>query len=270
MASFLHTIGAIGYLAGIAFFIGWARSLRRGHHSPSVLATGAALTYVSIFANLVGGFLRTYQPGHPSLTALFDEPWVMVMTIKHIALFAGIFAAVWLFEIEAPRMMRAKKAGTLRQLKDTRPRAMASVVILSIIVAAVLGGVSTVVAIGDEPEPPVETEEPPEDPTEFGPYHFEGQITTGSTSRGTFDVHAGANITAVLTVAPAGPFSPAQATLVLRDPSGAATQGTTPSDPTALGRVIVEVPDAFAGTWTYEVSGDVAFNTDWTLDITLS
>ncbi len=275
LATFLHTLGAIGYLAGIAFFIGWSRSLHRGHHAPSVLATGAALTYVSVAANLIGGFLRTYQPGHPSLTAIFTEPWVLLMAIKHVALFAGIFAAVWLFEIEAPRMRKALATGTLTEMPHFRPRAMAVTVVLSIVVAAVLGGVSAVVGIGpDEAADPIEddghgnmTAGP------AGPYHFEGIVSTdpqGGVTSGTFDVPDGiVRIEARLVGVSGVPVNPAQYELTLRDATGAGTTGTTSGqDPAGPRQIDLSVGAPFAGQWTYEVRG-TGIDARWTLDITL-
>ncbi len=270
IATFLHTFGAIGYLAGIAFYMAWTRALRNGHENPSTLATGAALTYVSILANLVGGFIRTYLPGHPSLTKIAEEPWVVNMAVKHLVLFIGIFAAAWLFEVESQRLRRAFREGRLDDVPAKRGHVMAGIVIGSILVAAVLGGASTVIDIGSAQPPMTTPPVTPNAPLEVGPYHFEGTITTdpqGGAESGTFTVPPGArSIEAVLTGSSGLPLDPSQLTLTLRDPTGAATSDTSPQDGNAP-RIEMTIDRPLAGTWAFVVRGDVAAATAWALDI---
>lgn len=272
MATFLHTVGAIGYLAGIAFFIGWRRSLHRSHHNPSVLATGAALTYVSIAANLLGGFIRTYAPGHPGLYDLFDEPWVMLMTIKHLALFAGIGAAVYLFEIIAPRLKKRFDDGGLDDASQRSGRWATRTVVLSIVLAGVLGGVTTVIPIGEEAdEDGGSAGTAPPEPFTGTTLSFDGSATSGSPDSGTFHVAEGATrLEAVLTGGDVGGALPIpfQMTLTITDPIGAQQSDTTPQTGERTASVAVDGP--LAGPWTYQITTDAGAEAPWSLAIDIA
>ena len=68
LGSVLHTLGAILFLGGLVGYLAWHRHLAQGHHHRKVLDTAAFLTYLAIVVNLAGGFMRTFQTGHPHLT----------------------------------------------------------------------------------------------------------------------------------------------------------------------------------------------------------
>lgn len=143
----LHTLGAIGLLGGLIGYVAWHRHLHRGHHHAKVLNFATFLTYVSILANLLGGFMRTYETGHPSITEFGSSAWVRAISIKHLFIFLGMGAAIVLFERIAPRHIRAMKAGTLQEESMTTHALGVLLVALGIVVAALLGAVSTVLPV---------------------------------------------------------------------------------------------------------------------------
>ena len=255
VASTLHTVGAIGMLGGLAAFIAWSRHYRHGQHQVAVLQAGAVLTYFSIFGNLVGGFMRTYQTGHPGITEIGSSLWVQLMTVKHILLFVGMGALVYLFEFVAPRALRKKAPERL-----ARPIVSAWIVVIaiSIAVAAILGAVSQTIPLGE----PMEMDQE----SAAQSYHFEGSLTTNplspAPSRGGFVVAAGADsLNGVLQWSPAA-FS---LRVELTDPNG-----TVYTSMGASGRATVDVEAPVAGAWTYLVEAPQAVAVGWVLDILAS
>jgi hypothetical protein len=138
----LHTLGAIALLGGLVGYLAWYRHLRLGHHHASWLQGAAFLTYVAIVANLVGGFMRTYETGHPSITQFNDSAWVRALAVKHVFLFVAMGAAVVLFERVAPRLIRAFKAGSLAPVAPLGHRLGVLLVAVGILLAAILGAVT--------------------------------------------------------------------------------------------------------------------------------
>ncbi len=261
----MHAVGAIGYLAGIGMYVAWQRSLQGGHDNPKVLANAAGVTYISILVNLLGGFIRTYQPGHPPLVAFFDEAWVALMTIKHVALFAGIIAAAYIFEVAAPRLRRHAKQG--RPLATKGADVAAGSVMATILIASILGGITTVVPIGDAA--PIAG--PPGGvavvPYTGATHWFNGTITSGGNpDTGTFPVPDGATgIDAVLTVAGQA-VDPSQVTLILVDPTGAQRTDTT-TGTSGPKTASLSYDEPRIGTWEWRVQGDVAVQSTWSLRI---
>ncbi|MEA3204219.1 MAG: hypothetical protein QOI63_1899, partial [Thermoplasmata archaeon] len=159
-ATSLHTLGALGFLAGAIGYLAWHRSLRRGADLGGLLRAAAFTTYLSIVANLLGGFLRTYESGHPHLADIARSPWVQVIAAKHLFLFAAMGAAIVLFERTVPRLRRAAAEGRLAQVPVTAHRVGAAFVLAGIAAAALLGSVSQVVA--ELPAAPVQEPVPRE------------------------------------------------------------------------------------------------------------
>lgn len=285
LATLLHTAGAILYLGGIIAYISWSRAIRRGDHHPNVLALGASLAYLGIAANLLGGFIRTYQPGHPGIASFGSSSWVTVMVFKHLALFAGMVFAVYLFEMVAPRLRKAWKDGSLEPT-DRRGRVPAALVVASILAASVLGAVTTVLDVGadvtgsdgamgdgdagDEPGTLFETRT----------YAASGSSTTdptGSPVTGSFDVEDGA------TTVEAYLYSRSQALVAspyVYNLSIVAPDGTTwnaVTDPTGHdvmggeinGDVQITVQDPSPGTWQYRVAADAGVQASWELTVSV-
>ncbi len=282
LANFLHTAGALAYVGGIIAWVAWSRGLRRGHNNANTLALGASLTYVGVVANLFGGFVRTYMPGHGSLTEVFTDPWVAMMAIKHVALFAGIAAAVYLFEIVSPRMRDAWRAGTLEEAP--RPgRIAAALVLSSILIAAILGGVTAALP-GAATTPTDEMEGSGgmgELPSVFETQTFfgAGSGATGSpATTGDFAVAPGAKKAEAYLYTSAIPLlgSPSVYELRLISPSGQTTTAATDPtahDPTSAeinSDVAITINDPEVGRWTYEVRVTAGAAANWELTITVT
>ncbi len=248
----LHTFGAIAYLAGVALYGVWLRGLRRGQADGRLLSTSMMITYVAIAANLLGGFGRTYQTGHPSIREIQTEPWVQVMLAKHVVLFFGMGIAIWLFEGLAPRLVRSLKAGNRRDPVRATHRTAVRVIVASILAATVLGAVSQIMDLGsdDMDDDPL--------PSEGRTYTFSGSLTSTAaaprTQSGTFDVPAGIDsMTATLT------WTPAQFDLsvLLTDPNGDHVEA----------RPSAEIQGPAPGQWRYVVRSDLAVDASWELTI---
>ncbi|MEA3143191.1 MAG: hypothetical protein QOG31_515 [Thermoplasmata archaeon] len=146
-ATTMHTLGALGFLAGAVGYLAWHRALRRGHDLGGLLRASAFATYLSIAVNLLGGFFRTYESDHPRLGQIAGSAWVQAIAVKHLFLFAAMGAAIVLFERTVPRLRRAAADGTLPQVSRTPHRVAASIVLGGIAVAALLGSVSQVLPL---------------------------------------------------------------------------------------------------------------------------
>ncbi|MCA1811257.1 MAG: hypothetical protein LC623_04510 [Halobacteriales archaeon] len=146
-ATSLHTLGALGFLGGVLAYVAWHRALRQGQDHPGLLRGAAFTTYLSIAANLLGGFLRTYESDHPRLSSFPTSPWVQAIAVKHLFLFTAMGAAVVLFERTVPRLRRAAAQGRLAEVSTAPHRVGTALVFTGIAVAALLGSVSQVVAM---------------------------------------------------------------------------------------------------------------------------
>lgn len=269
----LHTLGAIGFLGGLVGYLAWRRQLVvHGHHHRKVLEGAVALTYLAIVVNLLGGFMRTFESDHPHLTEFAESAWVRAVAIKHVFIFAGMGAAVYLFERVAPRLLAAHKAGdTSREARSAGHRVGVLVATLGIVVSAVLGAVTQVV-------PPVAASG---DADGLGPQDPDaGAGTAGGT--------AYANATGQLTSSPLSPasagggfqvergvqaleatflWSPAGFALMLdlRNPSG--TVLPVPSS-NGRGELMVEAPEP--GPWEFTVRSELAANAQWTVSVRMA
>lgn len=286
VATTLHTAGAIAYLAGLVAYTSWTRHLRQGQHQPTTLALGQVLAYIGILANLMGGFIRTYQPGHPTVWDFGSSGWATVMVLKHVALFVGIGLAVYLFEVVAPRLRRIFKDQGSQALPDHAGRVAVWGVATSIFLAAILGAWTTVLPVGAmEPDGTTDMDGGPEaQPFMGGTFAFAGSAQTGGPTAGTFEVGAGATelvaifmgiIETPLTNLPTSPFV---FTLSLVAPDG--TVYSEQTDPTSQGdvagvpvperRIEMEIDAPEPGSWSFQVSGDAAANGRWELSISVA
>lgn len=259
LGSVFHTLGAIAFLGGLVGYLSWHRHLVKGQHNRKVLDTAAFLTYLAIVVNLLGGFMRTFETGHPRLEQFAESPWVRAISIKHVFLFAAQGAAIYLFEVMAPRLVKAHKAAVQpTELSPAGHRIGVVVVALGILVAAVLGAVTQVVplvsASGHVDEMPVAG------PTVY--HNFTGQLTSTpampAVATGSFDVE---NTTQLLHAVVT--WNPGQADLQVRLSHGSQSFTVTGSAGSGEGRL--ESPEP--GTWTYEVSSSLAIGTTWSLSV---
>lgn len=260
----LHTGGAIAFLAGLMLYVGWARGVRAGDDHTKLYQIGAAMTYIAIVANLFGGFIRTYAPGHPSLFAILEEPWSVVMAIKHLFLFGGMFAAVYLYEVVGPRLRRNPQA------RGRRETVAVGAVSGAIFIATILGAVSGIIDLGgpDEPEEPTPAPVDP-DGVLIGEqnYDFSGQLTSvppiqPGQSDGGFRVPGNVRVlVATLT------WSDSVATLdISLDGPAGADLGTKL---TQQGSVTIRLLSPTPGDYAYTISGSNAVNVAWDLNVNL-
>lgn len=269
-----HTLGAIAFLGGLVAYIAWHRHLMRGHHHSRFLNGAAFLTYIAILVNLVGGFMRTWESGHPHVTQFFDSPWVRAISIKHIFLFAGMAAAVYLFEVVAPRLLRAFKAGKLAEADHTGHRIGVFLATLGIVMSAVLGAVSQVVPLlsgesGDEMTDD-DDNHPMEPGAVFTRYHnATGSLadldpTQAAQARSTFEVVEGTlSLNATLL------WNPTQACVRLNfvSPGNDTIPATACSPSPGTGTRVVEVAAPATGTWQYQVDTTFPTPVAWQLSI---
>jgi hypothetical protein len=277
----LHTLGAIGLLGGLVGYIAWHRHLHRGHHHVKVLNGSIFLAYISILINLLGGFMRTYETGHPHLTDFGTSGWVRAITIKHAFLFVGMAAAVYLFERVAPRHLKAMKAGTLPEESMTGHALGVLLVALGIMVAAVLGAVSTVLPVGAMADGGNGVDDP-DDPTsravryENATGQLAGFIPAQPVaSQASFEVAAGTrslNATLVwdpatsclrLNLVPPGSDVPTDPCVPVYTP------GFPPEAPPTTGVRTVNIADPQPGTWRYVIDAQGPVQATWSLSIAM-
>jgi hypothetical protein len=263
LGSVFHTLGAIAFLGGLVGYLAWHRALAKGDHHRRTLDTAAFLTYLAIVVNLLGGFMRTYQTGHPHIWQFAESPWVRAIAIKHVFLFIAQGASIYLFEVVAPRLVKAHKAGAVPQAFPLGHRIAVPLVALGILVAAVLGALTQVV-------PLVSADAPIGMHEHAGPaavYHnATGQLTSSplqpASSTGSFTVPNGTVLMEATLL-----WTPAQygLRLELTDPAG-----TTTTTAGTAGSLDAELDAPALGTWTYAISSDFAVNAQWTLSVRMS
>lgn len=279
LGSVLHTLGAIAFLGGLVGYLAWHRGLARGHEHRRVLDTSAFLTYLAIVVNLLGGFMRTFQTGHPHLTQWSESPWVRAIAIKHVFLFLAQGVAVYLFEVLAPRLLKRHKEGTLTDPSPLGHRFGVFVVAFGIVLAAILGALTQVVPLvaADGGETMDGTDEPgPQTPLESVRYqNATGQLTSTpaqpTAATGTFDVPVGTRaVNATLL------WTPGQYTLVLNliPPGETGVPGPAAPPPAPITRTQgsqqVDLEDPLPGRWTYRISSGFAVDASWDLTVRIA
>jgi hypothetical protein len=270
LATSMHALGAIAFLGGLVGYLAWHRQLvQHGHHHRRLLEAASVLTYLAIVVNLLGGFMRTYQTGHPSVTEFASSAWVRAIVIKHVFIFAGMIAAVYLLERVALRHLRAFKDGTLADLKQDGHRIGVVVVVLGILVSAVLGAMTQVIPLA------AADADGQGDGTDDGMDHdvatavryvnATGQLTSTpvqpAASTGGFEVdHGTAVLEATFLWAP-----PAESLVAeLVGPTGQTL--LLAGDGRAAGEVVAPAP----GSWSYNVRANVALGAQWELSVRLT
>lgn len=256
----LHTLGALGFLGGVAAYLAWHRALRRGHDHHSLLRVAAFTTYLSIAVNLLGGFMRTFESDHPALEQIQVSPWVQAIAVKHLFLFAGMAAAVFLFEHVAPRARLAFQQGTFAHHSPTRHRAAASIAVLGIAMAAVLGAVSQVVAEFPAAAPPtMETHAAVSYQNFTGA--LDGNPAVPAHGGGAFIVPPNATSLAITLKTMGNAVS---ATWKVTQPDG--TVQSYASDPQATGQATSNLqvfPNPKAGAWRFDIDSPAASGATW-------
>lgn len=263
LGTVLHTLGAIGLLGGLVGYLAWHRHLRKGHHHANALAWATFLTYFAIVVNLLGGFMRTYQTGHPGLSQFDTSAWVRAIAIKHVFLFAGMAAAVVLFEVVAPRHLKAHREGRLAQAPMTGHVLGVLLVVLGIVVAAFLGAVSSVTALPSDELPDDHAVHPAD------AYHnATGQLVatplTPTAATGSFTVPA--NRTDLLVELT---WTPSVANLVILLEASPGSQDLRLGGGNGVAHGALGTPPT-PGTWSYTISSpDAVVNVQWQLAVRL-
>ena len=266
LGSVLHTLGAIAFLGGLVGYLSWHRHLAaKGQHHGRLLDNAAFLTYLSIVVNLLGGFMRTFQAGHPQLTQFGESPWVRAIAIKHAFLFVAQGAAVYLFEVVAPRLVRAHKADALRQPNPLGHGVGVLLVVLGVLVAAVLGALTQVVPFVSADAGTEESER--QTSVQFA--NATGQLSSSplqpARSTGPFRVPNGTVLLeATLT------WTPTQYALRLDLAGPGVTADSARGVATTAGSLTLKVEGPPAGDWTYFVESDLAADASWTLSIRMT
>ena len=91
-ASFLHSIGAILLVGGLLQLYAL---LRKEDNEDLPHSLTNRLIYSGLILNLIGGIVRLFEPGHPSLNATFEDRWVTVMLLKHVFVIILCVASVY-------------------------------------------------------------------------------------------------------------------------------------------------------------------------------
>lgn len=255
----LHTLGAVGLLGGLLAYVAWHAQVSRGLHNRRVRDVAMFLTYLSILANLAGGFMRTFAEGHPPLTRFGSSAWVRAIAIKHLFLFAGMAAQVVLLERVGPRHLKAMQDGRLAEAPQGGHAVGVLVAVLGILVAGVLGALSTILPVDAGSTDPAD-DVPALERDAF--HNATGQLVGSPLAAGEagadFAVPAGAShLDAILS------WTPAQSNLALElvSPTGVAHSFTGGG-----GRLEARVDVATPGTWSYRItSPDAIVNAQWDL-----
>lgn len=149
VATTLHSVGAIAVVAALITHIAWFRKLRHGIESVGLRRATFLLTVNGVAANLIGGFMRTYLPAHPTLTNIAGSPWVQVVLIKHLFIFAALGALIFLDQWVAPRLLRLARDGALPARTPTGHAVGSWIVVTGVIVSSVLGAMAQITPLGE-------------------------------------------------------------------------------------------------------------------------
>lgn len=260
IATTLHSLGAIGVIAALGTHLAWLRAFRAGEDRKDLEAWTFWLTSTSVVANLVGGFMRTYLPGHPTLKDIAHSPWVQVVLLKHAFIFAALGGLIWLHHFVTPRLRRDGLSGRTPLGHDVG----VYLVVVGVIVASVLGAMAQISPLGAGFDPE--------------------ETVTVHTDDGRFIQYT--NATGALT---STPVQPQEATGTFLVPLGAASiqvkilydntfgelqlriEAPDGTDATGIGiggQLEVEVPPPMRGLYTYRISADTfAVETAWEISI---
>jgi hypothetical protein len=90
-SSFMHSIGAILLVGGLLKLHSHLRKVTQDEKELTRQLLACRLVWVGVAMNLIGGLMRLFEPGHPSLLEFFADRWVTVMLAKHafVLLMAG-------------------------------------------------------------------------------------------------------------------------------------------------------------------------------------
>lgn len=256
-ATSLHSLGALGILAGLALFLMYRGRWMRDAPRTALRKTLTWTTYGSIVANLAGGFMRTYLPEHPTLKDFAVSPWVQVITIKHVFIFAAMAGLLLLvhkvipaMEQVAPKKRTSSEPALLQQVSVV-------LVLAGLIAASIMGAQAQITDLGDG----FDDNRPQGHDASMDAGGFQTQGTlTGSplnpaSSTGKMQVPSQA---VFLDVETTWAGSASQAAFAFTDPTGTVYELQGDDDARFL---------AVPGEWTYTVEASFAASEAWELSV---
>ncbi len=265
-ATTLHSVGAIGVVVALLMFLARARRIQAGVSDKELVRPTAIVIWTSIAANLVGGFMRTYLPAHPTVVDVGHSPWVQVMILKHAFIFASMAALLHLHYMVAPWLAKRATQGVATARVPTAQAVSVFVVILSVVVASVLGGFAQITPLG-EGHDGMQDDTPPQNVVDdFGDERvFSASSSLTSTpispqsDRGSFQLRS--DVVELEITFVHDQTSGATLSLTLTDPQG--EQHEVPRGEAT--RLL-----ALAGVWSYVVTSDLALDVAWNLDAVMA
>lgn len=256
VATILHWVGALAFMAGVALLVIFLAHRRRdpalAERSPVL---PAALILGGIVLNLVGGFMRLWASDHPGLSDIGHSRWVQALATKHAALVLGMGASVLLLAAATPAV-RARVKGLAALLTPSRTEALTAVAVLAIAAATIVGAlVTTIVPLA--PAGAASRGFPELDAGDLAwervsAFNFSGRLTGTPVQSGTTEhaltVPSGAT-QASLTLA--WMTAAAELSIELRDPAGTPVEAEVEG---GTGQILATLTDPAPGTWTIMVS----------------
>ena len=82
--AFLHSVGAILLTTGLVVLLVMLRQPSLELEPNTLVANRLVLAGIAM--NLVGGLMRLFEPGHPSLLDFMQNRWVTMLATKHLLL----------------------------------------------------------------------------------------------------------------------------------------------------------------------------------------
>ena len=120
-SNFFHTLGAMMLFTGLVlllYLLGREEVLDEGEdvlvpeidgdeplQNPA-MRSASLLIWVGLAINIIAGLARLFEPGHPSLVAMFSDRWVSIMLFKHFFILVLSVTAVMATSSRLPLMRR--------------------------------------------------------------------------------------------------------------------------------------------------------------------
>jgi len=131
--AFLHSVGAILLTTGLVVLLVMLRQPLLELEPNTLVAN--RLVLAGIVMNLVGGLMRLFEPGHPSLLEFMENRWVTMLVTKHLLLLITYSASI---------------VATRSAVDPERRRLAVLVAIGGVIVVSILGAAADVLTPGEE------------------------------------------------------------------------------------------------------------------------
>jgi len=131
-SNFLHTVGAMLLLAGLVLLLAKLNQADFYENMDGFVGGRSAnrLIYIALTFNLLGGVMRLYEPGHPSLFDLSGNRWVSIMIAKHLLVIATTVCSI---------------IATLESQDRKRRKLLAKLSLAFVVIIGLLGAMANVV-----------------------------------------------------------------------------------------------------------------------------